>query len=377
MVFASYIFVSIPFTGPTFSLNDGTLTYDFSFQLKRCLPSSFSGIHGKIKYKMEFVIDRPWKFDEKQQIVLTIIQLKDVTTVPNGLEPLERQITRTIGYIGSGPIAMHVLIPKIFYVASEKLPIQVMLQNNSRVNIEKVKFGIYKTITYISGTHMRKHEVQKILKKEAGGVNKKTEQNYQHTIDIPAATPTQNDDVSQIIHINYELKIEAKLSGLYKNLLTSLPFTIGNVPACGNVAMPLPATTNPVTIPCGPPYPTAQLHDIARPLGFNFNNLSITSSPSHSTIGADNTSMTNGSPVSTISRASHSISSSITSTSMNASYPPSAPPFELSSMDLSYNSTFSDNSLRIDAPPSYDEVFGGASSSQMHSSSFHESAGKT
>lgn len=327
---------------------------------------------------MEFVVDRPWKFDEKQQIVLTIIQLLDLGYVPTGLEPLEQQISRTIGYIGSGPITMHVLIPKTFYVATEKLPIQVMLQNNSRVNVDKVKFAIYKTISYYSSAQVRKQEIQKILKKEAGGVNKKTEQNYQHTIDIPAATPTQLYDVSKIIHITYELKIEAKLSGLYKNLFVSLPFVIGNVPEHGNVAMPLPATTEPVVVPIGPPYPTNQLLDASRTLGFNFDHLNISTSPSHSTIGgADNSSIINGSPVSTISRASHSISSSITSTSMNASFQPSAPPFELSSMDLSYNSTFSDTSVRLDAPPSYDEVFGGASSSQLHSSSLTEPSAKT
>lgn len=328
---------------------------------------------------MEFVVDRPWKFDEKQQIVLTIIQLLDVTTIPSGLEPVERQVSRTIGYIGSGPITMHVLIPKIFYVPTEKLPIQVMLQNNSRVNIEKVKFAVHKTVTYFSSARVRKQEVQKVLKKEAGGVSKKTEQNYQHTIDIPAATPTQSEDVSQLIHIHYELKVEAKLSGLYKNLATSLPFTIGNVPACGSMALPLPATAIPVEVPCGPPYPAGLVPDVPRPLGFNFNRLSmsIVSSPSHSTVNAETSSIANGSPVSTISRASHSFSSSITSTSMNASFQPSAPPLELSSMDLSYNSTFSDTSLRLDAPPSYDEVFGAASSSQRHSSPLNEPAGKT
>lgn len=398
--------------GPSFCLSEGTSTYDFSFQLKRKLPSSFAGTYGKIKYKMEFVIDKPWKFDEKQQIVLTIIQLVDVHST-GALLPIVEGTSRVFGYIGSGPIALQVLIPKNFYVPSETLPIQVIVTNNSRINVDKMKFALHKIVTYHSSmpNRVRKLEVQKILKKEAGGVAKKTEQRYQHEIEIPAATPSQNDEVSVLIHIQYELIVEAKVGGLYKNLVLSLPLTIGNVPACGSLAMPLPTTSLPVAVPYGPPYSSSraagETSSAAIPLGFNFNRLSITSNSSIRLIPStspgsncsagpldrmiishltDTDSITSASPSSSLSRTNNSFSShSRRSTSMTtaptsvSSIQPSAPPLDSSPMNTSHTShmshttTSTHTSVCLDAPPSYDEVFGTASTSQsyteVHSSS--------
>lgn len=355
---------------------------------------------------MEFVIDRPWKFDEKQHLVLTIIQLVDRLSVPGALMPREQQTSRNFGYIGSGPITLQVLIPKCYYVPSETLSIQVICTNNSRINVDKVKFALHKIVTYHSAlpNRVRKQDVQKILKKEAGGVAKKTEQRYQHEIDIPAATPSQDDGVSQLIHIQYELRIEAKVGGLYKNLVLSVPLTIGNVPACSDLALPLPATTAPVAVPYGPPYSSIHTFgdNAAAPvsIGFNFNRLSITSnsgfrlisstspasvsqadrmSISHST---DTDSIISASPSSSLSRASNSFSShrsSMTSSaiadasvsSASSHFQPSAPPLDLTVMNVSHTATH--HSVCTDAPPSYEEVFGTASTSQsyteVHSSS--------
>lgn len=111
--------------GPSFALPEGMTTYEFSFNLKSELPSSFSGGCGKIKYKMEFVVDKPWKFDEKQMIVLNIIQTVNLNYALGTLQPFENQLTRNIGYIGSGPISLHIFVPKCGYVHGDKIPVQV------------------------------------------------------------------------------------------------------------------------------------------------------------------------------------------------------------------------------------------------------------
>lgn len=383
-------FVLIVIPGPSFCLREGTSSYDFSFQLKRKLPSSFSGAYGKIKYKMAFVIDKPWKFDEKQHIVISVIQLLDITSVPDALLPLERQTTRNIGYIGSGPITMQVLTPKCFYVPGEKLPIQVVITNNSRINVDKVKFSLHKIISYHSSmpNRVRKIDVQKIMKKEAGGVAKKTEKRYQHEIEIPVATPSQTDEVSLLIHIQYELRVEAKVSGLYKNIIQSLPLTIGNVPANGSLALPLPATSAPVAVPYGPPY---SLNRLSMTSNSSFRLVSSTSPGSICSSGrldrsANTSYLTDTDSIisatdSTLSRASNSFSSyrsgsissaAITDTSLSSmtssssQFHPSAPPLDLSAINISQTSTSTQNSVCLDAPPSYDEVFGIASTSLMY-----------
>lgn len=108
-------------------LPEGITNYEFSFNLKAELPSSFSGSSGKIKYKIEFVVDKPWKFDEKQVIVLNIIQTVNLNHTLSSLQPFENQLTRNIGYIGTGPISLHVFVPKCGYIHGDKIVIQVTM----------------------------------------------------------------------------------------------------------------------------------------------------------------------------------------------------------------------------------------------------------
>lgn len=100
-------------------------SYEFSFNLKSEIPSSFSGGCGKIKYKIEFVVDIPWKFDKKQTILLNIIQTVNLNYSLGTLQPFENQLTRNIGYIGTGPISLHVYVAKCGYIHGDKIPVQV------------------------------------------------------------------------------------------------------------------------------------------------------------------------------------------------------------------------------------------------------------
>lgn len=113
------------FAGPSFALPEGMTSYEFSFNLKSEIPSSFSGGSGKIKYKMEFVVDIPWKFDKKQTILLNIIQTVNLNYSLGTLQPFENQLTRNIGYIGTGPISVHVFVAKCGYIHGDKIPVQV------------------------------------------------------------------------------------------------------------------------------------------------------------------------------------------------------------------------------------------------------------
>lgn len=113
-------------------------------------------------------------------------------------------------------ITLCVAFPNRCYTPTARLPIEVKLVNNSSVIVEKITFAIFKTVTYHSSDRLFKEEVQKVLIQEVQGLNKKTEQDYQLTIDVPATASTQTYD----FHIHYALKVEAKLSAFYKNVPT-------------------------------------------------------------------------------------------------------------------------------------------------------------
>lgn len=76
---------------------------------------------------MEFVIDKPWKFNEKHTIALNIIQTMDLNSLPDAMKAFEQQLTKSIGFIDSGPISLHIFIPKTGFIFDEIIPVQVYL----------------------------------------------------------------------------------------------------------------------------------------------------------------------------------------------------------------------------------------------------------
>lgn len=362
----------------------GTTIYEFGFNLKSELPSSFSGGCGKIKYKLEFIVDRPWAFDEKQTVVLNIIQKVNLNYVFSTLQPFENQITRNIGYIGNGPISLHVFIPRVGYTSGEKIPVQVIVSNNSRIHVDKLKFALNKIIDYHSKSPgiAIKREIQRLLKKEAGGVAKKTEQRYEHVIDVPPTTPSQDSGTSRLIHITYELKIEAKLGGLYKNLIVAVPITVGTIPhsVAGRPQIAI--------FPALPELPHGlSFHVSALPNGSDTRRLSMASNTSfRSNTSQQNsdgsvrrshtdlsTSITSNS-VSNNSTVSNTMSITSTLISSTSDFQPTAPPMDLTANNTTGSPAHS-NTVYLDAPPSYDEVFGSPStSSSADGSSFSHSS---
>lgn len=134
-------------SGPSFVLPEGMTCYDFSFNLKPELPSSFSGGCGKIKYKMEFIVDKRWKFDEKQLIVLNIVQTVNLNYSLGTLLPFENQLTRNIGYIGTGPISLHIYVPKCGYIHGDKIPVQV-ISKITHLSLLNVEFSYIKCVYF-------------------------------------------------------------------------------------------------------------------------------------------------------------------------------------------------------------------------------------
>lgn len=114
------------FSGRSFPLFKGTTSYNFSYDLKANLPSSFSGDCGKIKYKIEFVVDKPWKFNEKHTVKLNIIQTVDLNSSVGTSQPFEKQLTKNVGFLESGPISLHVRVPKLGYTFQDKIQVQVI-----------------------------------------------------------------------------------------------------------------------------------------------------------------------------------------------------------------------------------------------------------
>lgn len=226
--------------GIPFELSEGEHSYDFQYDLPNILPSSFRGTYGKIKYKMEFIIDKPWQFDEKFEVPIMITKSLDYVNHPNASKPQEMSATKNVGFlgIGTGPIMLRLFLAKIGWAPGEKVPIQVELVNESGTDVDKIKFIMRKVIRYNSTSppNVCKEEILPVLKKEAGGVQKRSVQRYEHKLEIPSLPPS-DDTYSRIIHIRYEIRVEAKIFG-YKNLVLTIPIIVGTTPLVEYTSQP-------------------------------------------------------------------------------------------------------------------------------------------
>lgn len=369
-------------TAPGFDLPEGTHTYPFSFQLKHLLPSSFRGTYGKIKYKLEFTVDKPWQFDEKYEVPFTVLRSVDLNVDLYARLPQEKQTTRNIGFFNGGPISLHVHTPHTGCVPGSLLPIQVIVNNNSSTHVDKVKFALLKIVDYISTTANRasRQETIKVLKKQAGGVEKKCEQRYEHSLEIPDL-PATDSTSSQIIKIRYEIHVSVIIHGMHKDIEEIIPLTIGTIPlrdddgargeqqpppvvippiapgAIGFMTMPMPMMVSyPPQMPAYPPPPIPALPYPQYPA-------TPPTHPQYCSLPVLPSGAATMSPYPTMAGAAAATPPITPRISL-----PTAPPF-----DFTYGSPDSTrSSIRSqhwDTPPSYNDVFGSPSSSM--SSSFN------
>ena len=266
-------------------LNPGEHTFEFSMPLECFLPSSFKGSHGSIKYKLRILIQRPWSFDERHSIPITVMKNMPLPPVCRlNPTPLEKQITKTISLFGTRPISMLAILPEDFAVRGEPLRICVTVDNKSTTNIEKLRFYVLQYISYYSHLPLRiqKIEIIPIAHKETGAVHKKSERSFAHELLIPETAQPTDTELSDVINITYELRVEAVLRGFFKNLVLNLPFTMYTSES--EAAVRLAAN-----IPPQPPLPPEAHNGAGNPFEQSSNSISMyppldtsIGSPSHS-----------------------------------------------------------------------------------------------
>lgn len=62
-------------------LPPGKYVYPFSFLLPDNLPSTYDSEYGYIRYKIEAVVNRPWKFDYECDIFIIVVSPIDLNKI--------------------------------------------------------------------------------------------------------------------------------------------------------------------------------------------------------------------------------------------------------------------------------------------------------
>lgn len=111
----------------------GRHEYPFTFQLPENLPSSFESPFGHVRYVIEAIVKRSWKFDYTTKILFTVNALVDLNLQRVYMEPREALKEKSILCLccKEGPISMKVQLPRTAYVPGEYIKFSVYSSNSS------------------------------------------------------------------------------------------------------------------------------------------------------------------------------------------------------------------------------------------------------
>ncbi|KAJ6635048.1 Arrestin domain-containing protein 3, partial [Pseudolycoriella hygida] len=220
--------------GNQLELSAGHHSYSFSCDLPSHLPTSYEGTYGHIRYTVRLVLERPWKFDQSYKVAFTVLKPFDLNFDSPILRiPTQMELTKNFccGPCRTGPFSIVASIPQSGFVSGQIIQVSTEVTNMSTIPVDEMKFLLRKIVSYHSQTptSKTKEEIVDIQERRTGGVAKNDHGRFLVSLPVPPVPPT-NINLCKVIHITYEIKVEARLSGLHSNPYIRIPITIGTIP---------------------------------------------------------------------------------------------------------------------------------------------------
>ncbi|KAJ8674402.1 hypothetical protein QAD02_005664 [Eretmocerus hayati] len=230
-------------SGGEIELPAGTHTYPFNYVIPPNLPSSFESDFGRIRYTAKASLDRPWKFDQETKVAFTVVSNFDLNLHESASQPLQLEANKSFCCLccGSPPLSINLTLPVRGYVPGQTIPVKVNVENQSGKTVDSVKLALLKVITYSATTPRSEKKVVelKVAEVSKGPVGGNETTSYEQSLDVPPLPPSNLQNCG-IIDLEYQLKVEACVSGLYyRNLIKTTPIYIGTIPL-SNYQMPQP-----------------------------------------------------------------------------------------------------------------------------------------
>lgn len=131
----------------------------------------------------------------------------------------------------TGPFSIVASIPQSGFVSGQIIKVSTEVTNMSTIPVDEMKFLLRKIVAYHSQTpsSKTKEEIVDIQERRTGGVAKNDHGRFLVSLPVPPVPPT-NINLCKVIHITYDIKVEARLSGLHSNPYIRIPITIGTIP---------------------------------------------------------------------------------------------------------------------------------------------------
>lgn len=165
-------------------------------------------------------------------MAFTVISPVDLNQMEKAHEPFKLAMDKTFccWCCASAPLSVVVSIPVTGYVSGQTIPILAEIDNQSNVDLEKVKFQFRKhTMYHTTAPKLTKKDVKTISELALGPFGKGEQRTIRQSLDIPPL-PASNMINCGIIDLHYDLFVVCEVSGFHTNLDGVIPITIGTVP---------------------------------------------------------------------------------------------------------------------------------------------------
>jgi hypothetical protein len=127
----------------------GTYRYNFIYRLPDEIPGSFEYNHkNNICYRIEAVLDIPWKCDKEFKLSFIVLQNFDLNLFPvlNIRTKTEEEKTFCCLCCRSNSLTMTVSVPQTGFVAGQQIPVTIHYDNQSSVKVLKTIITFTKTV---------------------------------------------------------------------------------------------------------------------------------------------------------------------------------------------------------------------------------------
>ncbi|XP_062559155.1 arrestin domain-containing protein 2-like [Armigeres subalbatus] len=207
----------------------GIHVFNFVCPIPLDAPSSYEGDHGKIRYTVQAILDRPWKFDQIR--TFTVLKPLDLNQYIDSLKVRqEKNLVKTFCCwpCASRPLFIEVEIPMSGYVPGQSIPISVSLNNASITTVQGIESSLKRIVSYISQYPKPKSWViGQSLASVWTSVTHHEPATYSQELEIPSIPPSGK---CSVLAIDYILKVKVHVVGMHLSPKIKLPITIGTIP---------------------------------------------------------------------------------------------------------------------------------------------------
>ncbi|VVC98791.1 unnamed protein product [Leptidea sinapis] len=221
-------------TGAPTLLPAGPHTIKFSYQLPYNIPSSFNGEKGSIKYCMTAYLEYPEGHHDKLTADFDIVDPLDLNTIECLRKPIETEYDEVSScnmFCQSQPIIIKIVVPVGGYCPGQTIPIGIQAQNDSSVEVTRIKFQLIQRVRYHS-THPRSTYVtpEEVLESASQGpIMSHTKRSLTCPLRVPDII-AYNTQACGIIEVAYFIKMLIKMSGCVDNCEDDHEIRLGLIP---------------------------------------------------------------------------------------------------------------------------------------------------